>query len=137
MYSNDILNFQESTTILSACTKKSGNLLNAPHIYIYIYIRVLVVCENAINHVQDLISCCHVHLLPREPLHHRHVCNIYYIGLHIRYLLIKIIQVNITKMTKSSSENHLHSLHSNGLGYIQLCTCEILLFLLWVLGHTN
>ena len=32
MYSNKILNFQESMTILNACTKKSGNLLNAPHI---------------------------------------------------------------------------------------------------------
>ena len=30
MYRNKILNFQESTTILNACTKKSGNLLNAP-----------------------------------------------------------------------------------------------------------
>ena len=29
-YSNKILNFQESTTILNACTKKSGNLLNTP-----------------------------------------------------------------------------------------------------------
>ena len=28
--SNKILNFQESTTILNACTKKSGNLLKAP-----------------------------------------------------------------------------------------------------------
>ena len=27
MYSNNILNFQESTTILNACTKKSGKLL--------------------------------------------------------------------------------------------------------------
>ena len=33
MYSNNILNFQESTPILNVCTKKSGNLLNAPHIY--------------------------------------------------------------------------------------------------------
>ena len=32
IYSNNILNFQESTTILNACTKKSGNLLNAPRI---------------------------------------------------------------------------------------------------------
>ncbi len=30
MYSNNILYFQESTTILNACTKKSGNLLKAP-----------------------------------------------------------------------------------------------------------
>ena len=32
MYSNNILNFQESSTILNAYTKMSGNLLNAPHI---------------------------------------------------------------------------------------------------------
>ena len=31
MYSNKILNFQESMTILNACTKTSGNLLNALH----------------------------------------------------------------------------------------------------------
>ena len=30
MYSNNIVNFQESTTILDACTKKSVNLLNVP-----------------------------------------------------------------------------------------------------------
>ena len=34
MYSNNILNFQESTTILNACTKKDGNLLNLPRISI-------------------------------------------------------------------------------------------------------
>ena len=33
MYSNSILNFQESMSILNACTKKSGNLLNAPRKY--------------------------------------------------------------------------------------------------------
>ena len=33
MYSNNIPNFQESTTILNACTKKSGNLLNARLIF--------------------------------------------------------------------------------------------------------
>ena len=36
MYSNNIVNFQEYTTILNACTKKSGNLLKAPRIYVYI-----------------------------------------------------------------------------------------------------
>ena len=30
MYSNNIGNFQEFTTILNACTRKSGNLLNEP-----------------------------------------------------------------------------------------------------------
>ena len=33
MYSNNILNFQESMPILNACTKKSGNLLNSPCVY--------------------------------------------------------------------------------------------------------
>ena len=32
MYSNNILNFQESRTNSNACTKKSGNLLNTPRI---------------------------------------------------------------------------------------------------------
>ena len=32
MYSNNIVNFQEFTTVVNACTKKSGNLLNAPRI---------------------------------------------------------------------------------------------------------
>ena len=35
MYSNNILNFQESTPILNACTKKFGNLLNTPRISIW------------------------------------------------------------------------------------------------------
>ena len=30
MYSNNIVNFQKSTTILNTCTKKSGNLLKTP-----------------------------------------------------------------------------------------------------------
>ena len=30
MYSNNILNFQKSTPILNACTKKAVNLLKAP-----------------------------------------------------------------------------------------------------------
>ena len=33
MYSNNVLNFQESTTILNGYTKKSGNLLKAPPMY--------------------------------------------------------------------------------------------------------
>ena len=34
MYSNNIVNFQESTTILNAYTKESGNLLYAPLKYL-------------------------------------------------------------------------------------------------------
>ena len=35
MYSNNILNFEESTTILNACTKKYRNLLKAPRIFLW------------------------------------------------------------------------------------------------------
>ena len=42
MYSNKILNFQESMIILNAHTKKSGNLSYAPRIYIYIYIYIYI-----------------------------------------------------------------------------------------------
>ena len=36
-YSNNILNFEESMTILNACAKKSGNLLNVPHVFFLVY----------------------------------------------------------------------------------------------------
>ena len=36
MYSNNVLNFQESTTISNTCTKKSGNLSNAPRIIYFL-----------------------------------------------------------------------------------------------------
>ena len=51
IYSNNILNFQESTTILNAYTKKSGNLLNAPHIYIKY---ILVLADSSIGPYQVL-----------------------------------------------------------------------------------
>ena len=49
MYSNNILNFQESMTILNACTKKSGSLLNAPHMYVYIYNWIIIIYINNIS----------------------------------------------------------------------------------------
>ena len=42
MYSNNILNLQESTTILNACSKKYGNLLNELRIYLSIYLSIYV-----------------------------------------------------------------------------------------------
>ena len=44
MYSNKILNFQESTTILNACTKKSGTLLNAPHSFVMCCLKIVSYC---------------------------------------------------------------------------------------------
>ena len=42
------MNFQESTTILNACTKKSVNLLNAPCIYIFCFFHHTT-CESTCN----------------------------------------------------------------------------------------
>ena len=61
MYSNNILNFQESMTIFNACTKKVWKLIECTththtHTHIYIYITVLVVtkslCGFVVNQVQ-------------------------------------------------------------------------------------
>ena len=46
MYSNNIVNFQESTTILNASTKKSGNLLKAPRI-----------CKTRSNYILIITIC--------------------------------------------------------------------------------
>ena len=37
MYSNNILNFPVSTIFLNASAKKSGNLLNTPRTYVYVF----------------------------------------------------------------------------------------------------
>ena len=63
MYSTNILNFQESMTILNACTKKVWKLIECTiyiYIYIYIYIHVCVCMytwDLALGKLQGLI--CH------------------------------------------------------------------------------
>ena len=47
MYSNNIVNFQESTTILNAYTKMSGNLLNAPRM---IHFRI---CKHLVSNLSQ------------------------------------------------------------------------------------
>ena len=37
------MNFQESTTILNVCTKKSGNLLKAPHLSTHIALVIVLI----------------------------------------------------------------------------------------------
>ena len=54
MDSNNIMNFQMSTAILNACTKKTGNLLNAPRI------SILISISPASHPVRDVF---HTHLL--------------------------------------------------------------------------
>ena len=54
MYSNNIVNFQESTTILNAYIKKSGNLLNALRKWVtciqkYYLIGILTSDKNVLN----------------------------------------------------------------------------------------
>ena len=56
MYSNNIVNFQESTTILNASIKKSGNLLNAPRIYITICSYLASFCHNLFIYISFFLS---------------------------------------------------------------------------------
>ena len=51
MNSNNILNFQEYTTILNACTKKSGNLLKAPlkFVEVSLYYALVLAYETSSN----------------------------------------------------------------------------------------
>ena len=42
LYSNNIMNFQDSTRILNACKKNSGNLMNWLYIYIYIIYNIYI-----------------------------------------------------------------------------------------------
>ena len=53
MSNNNILNFQESTTILNAHTKKSGNLSYSPRIYIYIYIYIYMLYSHMQIHAES------------------------------------------------------------------------------------
>ena len=48
MYSNNILSFQESTTILIACTEKSGNLLKSQRILNWIVLNRTVLTSNCV-----------------------------------------------------------------------------------------
>ena len=61
MYSNNILNFQESTTILNACTKKSVNLSYAPRMCmsgcIYMFLRMYV-CMYVCLHIYIYLCLC-------------------------------------------------------------------------------
>ena len=61
MYKNNILYFQESTTISNDCIKKSGNLWESHHTYIYIYIYIYVYIYHHIALVAwiSLTLSCH------------------------------------------------------------------------------
>ena len=67
MCSNNIVNFQESTTILNACTKKSGNLLNEPRARTCVY--VCVCCGDLITKA-DIFSVINTQIL--DMCAHRH-----------------------------------------------------------------
>ena len=57
MYSNNILNFQESTTILNACTKKFWKLIEGPtYIFISISISIYIYIQYIHIHISSSSS---------------------------------------------------------------------------------
>ena len=65
MYSNNIVNFQESTPILNAHTKKSGNLLKAPRDFRNI--RCIVHSVIKLSVCQTLFSCAITFTFGQKP----------------------------------------------------------------------
>ena len=57
MYSNNIVNFQESTTILNACTKKVWNLIECIT-YMYIFISFIIIVFIHSKETRQRINCC-------------------------------------------------------------------------------
>ena len=57
MYSNNIVNVQESATILNAYTKMSGNLFKGPREYIYMCVYVCV-CVRTHPLKNVMVSIC-------------------------------------------------------------------------------
>ena len=58
MYSRNTVNFQESTPILNACTKKSGNLLKALRLFVYIKRIYVCMCVCMYNVCVYIICLC-------------------------------------------------------------------------------
>ena len=62
MYSNNILSFQESTTILNAFSRKSGNLLKAHHIYlcacVYMYLCISMCIYDIFVYIHSCMYVC-------------------------------------------------------------------------------
>ena len=62
IYSNNIVNYQESTTMLNARTKMSGNLLNALRIYVCLSVSVG-------KHVYPINVCVYVYVFECRSLY--------------------------------------------------------------------
>ena len=79
MYSNNIVNFQESTTVLKACTKTSGNLLKAPRSCQWFLFRSIWVCPE-ISHAKYICRNSHIpsiigHVVWGYKIHPLYLCK--------------------------------------------------------------
>ena len=114
MYSNNILNFEESPTILNACTKKSGNLFNAPSVCTY----HLVVWSNFnLLHNSLWITCS-------SPLRTSFVLLLYQLSEFAYYVIWCFIYVSIS----STFAILLHIIHFSSIWLVLVelsCTAII------------
>ena len=78
MYSNNILNFQESMRILDTCTKKSGNLLKAPHMYLHTHAYIYIYIHTSMyTHIQ--LASIKIRMMLRKSLN---VKSLFILKLH-------------------------------------------------------
>ena len=95
MYSNNILNFQVFTTILNACTKKSGNLLNTT--------RFLVYTDRDLRKTTSGSFDFRYHWIPNTKL----------INISNKYLLLLFVKLGGIALTFISSDRLIHSWNGN------------------------
>ena len=86
MYSNNILNFQVSMTILNAYTKKSGKLLMAPRIYTYIYIQTHT--DTYINKKMCKKKCSNTYTTKKNI--RLRMVEVHYFKFHMVYTIIRL-----------------------------------------------
>ena len=105
MYSNNILNFQESTIILNACTKVWKLIECATYIYIYIYIYISSRCT-ASRDIPDPLS---------PPFHIIHCFRLVFrvtsrIGTELLYVGSRLLSCLCSSMWRGSQEYSTYEL---------------------------
>ena len=104
MYSNNILNFQESTTILNACTEKVGKLIEGTtyicintyiHIYMYIHTHKHICMYTHIYMYKNIYRFVYTHA-------HTHTHTHIYIYIYIYIFFFTVANIKIRTMLKRS-----------------------------------
>ena len=120
MYSNNIMNFQESKIILDSCTKKSGNLLNSPRACVWIYSYMCICDYRCIYKFVYMCVCVCVSVCIYQCLYvcmYIYICVYMYMRVYVYIYVYMYIYVHICMCCLSVcpyfSNSVSHLSHSN------------------------